>query len=98
MYVPRSAAAPGDPLSILNCIDNDINITMFADDCVLYKSDVCCNTVLNRLQYGLDRYVSWGHENNMHLNASKTKLMLLTPTFQYNLYRPLSTGGKIYNM
>ena len=80
---------------VFRCIDDDINIMMFADDCVLYQSDVCCNVVCERLQYGLNDYVAWGLENNMHLNAMKTKSMLITPTTQYNLYRPLSTGGKV---
>ena len=54
-------------------IDNDINIMMFADDCVLYKSDINLDHILVRLQSGLDNYIKWGKENNMHLNASKTK-------------------------
>ena len=58
---------------------------MFADDCVLYKSDECCNNVLEGLQYGLDSYIDWGRVNNMHLNARKTKAMLIFPTTQYNL-------------
>ena len=56
---------------IFRCIDNDVNIMMFADDCALYKSHNCCDTVLRKLQEGLDAYVSWGKNNNMHLNVSK---------------------------
>ena len=74
-------------------IDNDIRVMMFADDCVLYKSEMCCNSIVTRLQNGLSEYVTWGLNNNMHLNVSKTKAMLISPTVHYNLYRPLSTGG-----
>ena len=67
---------------------------MFADDCVIYKSDKCCATVLRQLQLGLNDYVLWGNDNNMYLNASKTKMMLVTSTVNCNLNRPLETGGK----
>ena len=53
------------------------NVMMFAG--VLYKSHECCNTVLESLQIGLNDYVDWGLENNMHLNASKTKAMMIFP-------------------
>ena len=75
-------------------IDNSIQVMMFADDCVLYKSDQCCNTIMNKLQTGLNEYVSWGQNNNMHMNASKTKAMLISPNVQYNLHRPLIANGK----
>ena len=67
---------------------------MFADDCVLYKSDECCNNILTRLQKGLDSYTTWGSANNMYLNVSKTKTMLITPTPHYNLHRPLTFNNK----
>ena len=46
------------------------------------------------LQEGLNQYVEWGTNNNMHLNVSKTKAMLLFPTVTYNQYHPLTTGGR----
>ena len=54
-------------------IDQNVSIMMFADDCVLYKSDICCDHILRDLQNGLDNYETWGQQNNMHLNASQTK-------------------------
>ena len=44
-------------------IGDDINIMIFADDCFLYKSDVCCNDILRCLQNGLNNYVDWGKDN-----------------------------------
>ena len=55
-----------------------VNIMMFADDCVLYKSHECCNIILESLN-GLNSYVDWGETNDMHLNASKTKAMMIFP-------------------
>ena len=49
---------------VFDCIDRNINMMMFADDCVLYKSDLCCDRILGCLQTGLDSYVTWGRENN----------------------------------
>ena len=54
----------------------------------------CC--ILSKLQKGLDDYVMWGRSNNMHLNVSKTKAMLIAPTVQYNLNRPSMLCGRIF--
>ena len=75
-------------------IDDNIHVMMFADDCVLYKSEQCCTSIMSKLQKGLNEYVTWGKNNNMHLNTNKTKTMLITPTVQYNIYRPLSSDSK----
>ena len=74
---------------VFRCIDNDVNIMMFADDCVLYKSDKCCNVVINKLQGGLDKYIEWGNINNMQLNTSKTKAMVVPSTTSNNMFLPL---------
>ena len=79
---------------VFRSINENVNIMMFADDCVLYKSHESCDNVLDGLQKGLDNYVEWRRKNNMHLNAGKTKAMLITSTIQYNLYRPLVTAGR----
>ena len=75
-------------------IDGDIRMMMFADDCVLYKNDVCCDRILECLQRGLNSYVEWGVENNMYLNTNKTKAMLIRSTNHYNLYRPITSMGR----
>ena len=76
-------------------IDDNTQMIMFADDCVLYKSDVCCDRIMITLQKGLDDYVKWGGKNNMYLNASKTKMMLIKSGNLHNLYRPLTTRGNL---
>ena len=75
-------------------INENVKMLMFADDCVLYKSDICCDHILECLQRGLNTYVEWGEQNNMYLNASKTKTMLVCPTKSHNLYQPISSMGK----
>ena len=77
---------------IFRCIDNDVKVMMFADDCVIYNSNKCCNVMIEKLQYGLDKYIEWGRNNNMHLNTSKTKAMLIPP--QNDVNRPLVAGDK----
>ena len=79
--------------AVFDNVDNNVKMMMFADDCVLYKSHQESDIVLNNLQTGLNDYVQWGIENNMHLNVSKTKAMLLFPTVDYNLHRPLYASG-----
>ena len=43
--------------------------------------------ILRRLQCGLNKYVTWGLENNMHVYDSKTKAMVLNPAVEYNQRR-----------
>ena len=50
--------------NVSKCI-NDVNIMIFADECVLYKSHECCNTILKSLQEGLNDYVEWGRKNDI---------------------------------
>ena len=47
-------------------IDDRTKIMMFADDCGLYKSEVCCNMILRCLQGCLNNYVDWGKEEYMY--------------------------------
>ena len=79
---------------VFDRIEGNVNMMMLADDCVLYKNNVCCDNILECLQRGLDSYVQWGRENNMYLNTSKTKSMLICSRNQYNLCLPISTLGK----
>ena len=55
----------------------NVKVLMFANDCVLYKSGKDWNDVQYCLQTDLDVYIEWGREYNLHLNASKSKAMLV---------------------
>ena len=61
---------------VFNRIEN-VRVKMFADDCVLYYSDVNWPNVHHRLQNALDIYVAWGQRNSLLLNVNKTKAMIL---------------------
>ena len=93
-YVPPGIFRSEWVNTVFYNINQNVKMMRFADDCVVYKSHKLCNIVLENLQVGLNEYVEWGRKNNMHLNASKTKSMLIIPSLQYNLYRPLTTLGK----
>ena len=56
----------------------DVQILMFADDCVLYKSGKNWGTIQNALQQALDIYVNWGEDHNLRLNVNKTKAMYIS--------------------
>ena len=43
---------------------------MSADDCVLYINAKSWLNIHDRLQRSLDKYISWGNEHNLKLNAS----------------------------
>ena len=56
---------------------NNVNIMMFADDCVLYTSGNRWEDVHLDLQDSLNTYIAWGNEHNLSLNAKKTKAMIV---------------------
>ena len=56
---------------------NNVNVMMFADDCVLYSSGKLWNDIHHDLQTGFNTYIAWGKEHNMSLNAKKTKAMIV---------------------
>ena len=45
----------------------NVNIMMFADGCVLYKSGKSWLDIRTALQNGLDKYISWVNEHNLTL-------------------------------
>ena len=51
-------------------------VVLYADDCVLYLSGNNWLGIKQRLQEYLDCFEHWGELNNLHLNVSKTKLMV----------------------
>ena len=69
---------------IFNEIGN-VNMMMFADDCVLYSRGKSWNAIHCELQRGLDTYITWGKEHNLSLNAKKTKAMLVCNSAQRDI-------------
>jgi hypothetical protein len=70
------------PLLILTyvnniCRDNDTNISLFADDCVIYKK-ILDSSDIGKLQTDLNRLGEWAVENEIKINADKGKAVGFT--------------------
>ena len=74
-----------------------VNMTMYADDCVVYFANYRLPTVKNVLERNLDYINNWCVSNRLRMNVSKTKV-LYTST-KYKLDRmprsPLTCGNTI---
>ena len=57
---------------------NNVNTDLYADDTTLYDIQNSVEDIENNLQIALDRLNTWCKCNGMLLNASKTKIMLVT--------------------
>ena len=55
-----------------------VNMTMFADDCVMYLSGNNWCTIQQRIQTDFDAVVDWTFRNNLRLNYEKTKAMIFS--------------------
>ena len=53
------------------------HITMFADDCVLYLTGNCWNSVYEKLQNDLNLFVNWTKINSLSLNGNKSQAMIV---------------------
>ena len=54
-----------------------VKVSMYADDCVLYLSANNWNVIRRKIQEDLDCFERWGELNNLNLNVSKSKLLLI---------------------
>ena len=54
-----------------------VKISMYADGCVLYMSGNNWGSIRTKLQQDLDCFEHWGEINNLNLNVSKTRLLLV---------------------
>ena len=59
------------------CDLNDVNISMFADDCILYFTGNAWENVYTKLQCELDKFVDWTTRNMLKLNSDKTQAMIV---------------------
>ena len=54
-----------------------VKLSMYADDCVLYLSGNNWMNIRVKMQEDLECFEHWGELNNLHLNVSKTKLLIV---------------------
>ena len=57
-------------------LDN-VHVTMFADECVLYYTGNNWNNIYGTIQGDLDIFVNWCIKNGLRLNARKTQAMVV---------------------
>ena len=66
-----------DLLSLFN--ESDPEITLYADDTVLYVSDDNCQSACDKLERGLSKLSCWCALNKLSVNVKKTKLLVVDP-------------------
>ena len=54
-----------------------VKLSMYADDCVLYMSGNNWENIRKKIQEDLDCFEHWRELNNLHLNVTKTKTLLI---------------------
>lgn len=74
---------------LVDMVDSNIIIRLFADDCVLYKK-VTCQQIQVDLDYALTKVSEWCTQSSMALNPDKTVLLRVTKkkqpfTFTYRV-------------
>ena len=62
----------------------DVNIEMYADDTVLYMSDLCPNTAQLKNERIMHRLYNCCIKNKLTINFKKTKHMMITPKINTN--------------
>ena len=78
-------------------IIDGVNITMYADDCVMYYAHNSIQSVKNRLERNLVYVYNWCVSNRLRLNSSKTKVMYTSTQFRLDRVQkcPLICGNDI---
>ena len=66
-----------------------VNISLFADDCIMYLSGNNWNVIQRRIQRDFDSVIDWTFRNNLRLNHDKTNAIVLGSRFRLsNLHEP----------
>ena len=59
----------------MNCVLQDCNAKLYADDTVLYQSGENCAVAERKLQESMSKFAKWCSINVLSINAKKTKVM-----------------------
>ena len=71
--------------TLFNCYINDLvlsmreldtNISLYADDAVIFNTDTDCSRLKTHLETCLSRIITWSSLNHINLNAQKTKFCI----------------------
>ena len=55
-----------------------VNISLFADDCIIYLSGNSWDDIHRKMQIDFDAISDWTLRNNLRLNPDKTKAMIFS--------------------
>ena len=76
-------------------VTKDCNLDLYADDSTLYYSDNDLSKIQTTLQNNICALISWCNDNNMCLNPSKTKCMLISTPHKH---KQLLKGKTTFNL
>ena len=68
----------------ITSVIEDLKLNMYADDCVLYASGNDWNRMILKIQPEVDDIYSWCLANQLKLNVSKSKVLLLSSRHKLN--------------
>ena len=71
--------------NLTQCLEN-CSINMYADDTVMYFTNLCASEIARVVQDDLNRVVEWMESCWLILNQSKTKSMLFESNHQIFVY------------
>ena len=67
---------------------DDPRIILYADDTVIYCSDICLKSLQSKLTQGLEKLSNWCNLNKLTINFSKTKYEIFRPKNYNNITFP----------
>lgn len=75
-----SSSIPGPPLFVIyiNDVLKHYFCDLFGDGCAVHTSDYNCNNILKTLQKDINNLIKRGNNNDMLINTSKSKSILIT--------------------
>ena len=79
----------------ISMVTKDCNLDLYADDSTLYYSDNDLSKIQTTLQNNICALISWCNDNNMCLNPSKTKCMLISTPHKH---KQLLKGKTTFNL
>ena len=73
---------------MIDCIRNS-KVLLYADDTVIYRSDVQCERNYRNIQGDLNRLLKWCNKNGLTINSRKTKVVNFGKTNKFKIDRIL---------
>lgn len=81
--------------SVAETIRKPVNMSLFADDLLIYCSGKNVDTIQGIIQNTISRMETWGNQNGFTFSTEKTKVMLFTRRTTPQTVAPLQLNGTI---